>query len=69
MELLLDHVHDIEVIEPCCNSADRDESGYIACGCGGMKEYRCADPNCPGVDDSELDDFIDHHSFDGFDCD
>ena len=67
MELVLEHVHDLEIIEPCCSA--RGSSGYIECGCGGMREYICHAPNCPGVDDLELADNFDDYDDSGFDCD
>ena len=66
MELLLEHVHDIEIIEPCCSA--RGSSGYIECGCGGMREIVCNTPDCPGVDDVELVDYFDDYDDSGFDC-
>ena len=38
-----------EIVEPCCTSIG--ESGYIECGCGGMKEIICHSDTCTGIDD------------------
>lgn len=68
MELILQHVHDIEIIEPCCSA--RGSSGYIECGCGGMQEVVCHAPDCPGVDEeSELESYFDDYDDSSFDCD
>lgn len=69
MELVIDHVHDIKIIEPCCTFADIGSSGYIECGCAGMIEIECKDPTCPGIeDDFLLDDLYEKPLGGGSDC-
>ena len=60
------HEHDIELLKACCSTIG--SSGYIECGCGGMDEIICNNPNCPGISDEIAEDFFYGPAGGGTDC-
>lgn len=53
-EMVCDHAE--AYIEPaCCSFADRDDSGYIPCSCGGEDSLKCDAVDCTGIEDYQVD--------------
>lgn len=50
--------NDTLVIKACCNASDRSSSGYIECGCGGVDEVVCENPNCTGFTDDDGEELV-----------
>lgn len=51
---ICDH-NDTTLEKACCKV--RGSSGYIECGCGGIDNLVCENPDCTGITEDDLPDF------------